>query len=51
MNQLNNFTDDKKENELKLPNCKYKKIDYFQKLSQNFKEDRVLISYECMFTY
>ena len=37
MNQLNNFTDDKKENELKLPNCKYRKIDYFQKLSKNFK--------------
>ena len=37
MNQLNNFTDDKKENELKLPNCKYRKIDYFQKLDKNFK--------------
>ena len=32
MNQLNNFTADKKENELKLPNCKYREIDYFQKL-------------------
>ena len=37
MNQLNNFTDDEKENELKLPNCKYRDIDYFQKLSRNFK--------------
>ena len=37
MNQLNNFTDDKKENELKLPNCKYIEIHYFQKLSKNFK--------------
>ena len=37
MNQLNNFADDEKENELKLPNCKYKDIDYFQKLSRNFK--------------
>ena len=37
MNQLNNFTADKKENELKLPNCKYREIDYFQKLSSNFK--------------
>ena len=37
MNLLNNFTDDEKENELKLPNCKYRDIDYFQKLSKNFK--------------
>ena len=37
LNQLNNFTDNKKENELKLPNCKYRYIDYFQKLSRNFK--------------
>ena len=36
-NQLNNFTDDEKENELKLPNCKYREVDYFQKLSKNFK--------------
>ena len=32
MNQLNSFIDDEKENERKLPNCKYRKIDYFQKL-------------------
>ena len=37
VNQLNNFTDNKKENELKLPNCKYREIDYFQKLCKNFK--------------
>ena len=37
MNQLNNFTDDEKVNELKLLNCKYREIDYFQKLSKNFK--------------
>ena len=37
MNQLNNFTDDEKQNELKLPNCNYGEIDYFQKLSKNFK--------------
>ena len=29
MNQLNNFTDDEKKNELKLPNCKYTEQDYF----------------------
>ena len=27
MNQLNNFTDDKKENEINLPNCKYRDTD------------------------
>ena len=37
MNQLNNFTNDEKQNELKLPNCKHREIDYFQKLSKNFK--------------
>ena len=37
MNQLNNFTDDKKENEMKLPNFKYKDIDNSLKLSRNFK--------------
>ena len=29
MNQLNNFTDDEKENELTLINCKYRDPDYF----------------------
>ena len=36
-NQLNNFTDDKKENELKLPNCKYRDTDYFKNLTKDFK--------------
>ena len=37
MNQLNNFTDDKKENELNLPNRKYRDIYNFQNLSRSFK--------------
>ena len=37
INQLNNFTSDAKENELKLQNCKCREIYYFQKLSKNFK--------------
>ena len=37
MNQLNNFTDDKKENELNLPNCKYRDPDYFKNLTKDFK--------------
>ena len=37
MNQINSLTDDEKENELKLPNCKYRDIDYFQKPARNFK--------------
>ena len=37
MNQFNNFTDDEKENELKLPKGKHRDIDYFQKLPRNFK--------------
>ena len=28
MNQLNNFTDDETEKELKLLNCEYREIDY-----------------------
>ena len=28
MNQLNNFTDDENEKELKLLNCEYREIDY-----------------------
>ena len=46
MNLLNNFTDDEKENELKLPNCKYRDTDYFQKLSRNFKRKTLCFSYE-----
>ena len=37
MNQLNNFTDGEKENELKLPSCKYRDLDYFQTFSSSFK--------------
>ena len=37
MNQLNNFTDDEKENELNLPNCKYRDTDYFKNLTKDFK--------------
>ena len=37
MNQLNNFTAVKKENELKLLNCKNREKDYFQNLSKNVK--------------
>ena len=37
MNQLNNFTDDKKENELNLPNCKCRDADYFKNLTKDFK--------------
>ena len=40
MNQFNNFTDDEKENKLKLPNCKYREIYYFQKHSKNFTKGR-----------
>ena len=37
MNQLNNFTDDEKENKLNLPNCKYKGTDYVINLTKDFK--------------
>ena len=37
MNQLNNFTGDEKENELNLPNCKYRDTDYFKNLTKDFK--------------
>ena len=37
MNQLNNFTDDEKENELNLSNCKYRDPDYFENLTKDFK--------------
>ena len=36
-NQLNNFTDDEKENQLNLPNCKYRDTDYFRKFTKDFK--------------
>ena len=37
MNQLNNFTDDEKEKELNLPNCKYRDPDHFKVLTKDFK--------------
>ena len=37
MKQLNNFTDDEKENELNLRNCKYRDPDYFKNLTKDFK--------------
>ena len=50
MHQLNNFTDDEKENELNLPNCKYRDTDYFKNLTKNFKKRPYLFSL-CLFTY
>ena len=44
MNQLNNFTDDEKENELNLPNCKYRDTDYFKNLTKDFKRRPYLLS-------
>ena len=35
--QLNNFTDDEKENKLNLSNCKYGDPDYFKNLTKDFK--------------
>ena len=37
LNHLHNFTDDEKENELNLRNCKYRDTDYFQNLTKDFK--------------
>ena len=37
MNQLNNFTNDKKENELNLLNRKQSDTDYFKNLTKDFK--------------
>ena len=34
MSQLNNSTDDEKENELNLPNYKYRYPDYFKNLTK-----------------
>ena len=42
MNQLNNFTDDEKENELNLPKCKYRNTDYFKNLTKDFKRKTLL---------
>ena len=37
INQLNNFTDNKQENKLNLPDCKYRDTDYFKNLTKDFK--------------
>ena len=37
LNQLDNFTDDKKEKELNLRNCKYRDTDYFKNLTKDIK--------------
>ena len=37
MNQLNNFTDDEKENELNMPNGKYRDTDYSKNVTKDFK--------------
>ena len=37
LNQLKNFTDDRKENELNLQNCKYGGTDYFDNLTKDIK--------------
>ena len=52
MSQLNNLTDDKKENDLNLPNRKYRDIDYFRKLTKDFKRKALtFFPYECLLTY
>ena len=43
MNQLNNFTDDEKEKELNLPNCKKRDTDYFKNLTKDFKRKALSI--------
>ena len=37
MIQLNKFTDEKKESELKVPNSEYREKDFFQMFSKVFK--------------
>ena len=46
MNQLNNLTDDEKENELNLPNCKYRDTEYFKTFTKDLK--RKALSFFCM---
>ena len=48
MNQVTNSSDGAKENELNLPNCKYKDTDYFKNLT---KEGLIFFSYERLLTY
>ena len=49
INQLNNFTDNKQENELNLPDCKYRDTDYFKNLTKDFK--RKVLSFFHIFTH
>ena len=52
MNEFNNFTDDKKENELNLPNGKYRDTGYFKNLTKYFKRKTLsFFPYECLLTY
>ena len=48
MNQFNNFTNDEKENELNLPNCKYGDTDYFKNLTKILPE--ILKGRPCLFS-
>ena len=48
INQLNNFTNDEKENELNLPNCKYGDTDYFKNLTKILPE--ILKGRPCLFS-
>ena len=52
MCRLNNFTDDKKENELNLPNYKYRDPDYFKNLTKGFKRKALSFFHEnvCLLT-
>ena len=52
MNQPNDFTDDEKENELNLPDCKYRYTDYFKNLTSDFNRKALsFFPYECLLTY
>ena len=46
MCQLNNFADDKKENELNLPNYKHRDPDYFKSLTKGFKRNALSFFHE-----
>ena len=50
MNQLNNFTDDEKKNELNLPNCKYRDTDYFKNLTKDCKRKVLSFFYMKVFS-
>ena len=50
LNKPTNITDDEKENELNLPNCKYRNTGYFKNLTKDFRRS-FLFPYECLLTY